>query len=155
MATGPGKRVATPAGERKMPDPMVDPMRTAVALQNPSRRWSVPRRGSSTFAMVRVGIDRGYLSAVRIPVLAAEWVFLVAAVACALAQIGIVLSMFQRRASNRASGADASGDVESPALAHPARVRRATEIVWALLPAIALGLLLVVTWQAMQHPRPV
>ncbi len=137
-----------------MPDPIVDPIRTAVALQNPSRRWRVPGRASSTFAMVRVGIDRGYLSAVRIPVLAAEAVFLVAVVACASAQVGIVLSMFRRRASNQASDADAPSDAESAAPAHPAGIGRATELAWALLPAIALGLLLAVTWQAMEHARP-
>jgi hypothetical protein len=36
--SGPGIRSAMPAGDRKMPDPIVDPTTTAVALQTPIRR---------------------------------------------------------------------------------------------------------------------
>ena len=36
--SGPGTRSAIVAGERKMPEPMVDPTRPATALQSPTGR---------------------------------------------------------------------------------------------------------------------
>jgi hypothetical protein len=42
--SGPGIRSAIPAGDRKIPEPMVDPTTTAIALQRPIRRGS-PARG--------------------------------------------------------------------------------------------------------------
>ena len=41
MKTGSGTRAAMPAGERKMPPPMVMPMTRPMELQSPSRRSSV------------------------------------------------------------------------------------------------------------------
>ena len=38
--SGPGSRRAIPAGVRKMPEPIVMPMTTAIALHSPSRRGS-------------------------------------------------------------------------------------------------------------------
>src|SRR5687768_4224691 len=38
--SGPGSLSAIPAGERKMPEPIVEPTRTATALHKPSRRGS-------------------------------------------------------------------------------------------------------------------
>ena len=42
IGSGPGNLSAIPAGERKMPEPMVDPITTAIALHSPMLRWSVP-----------------------------------------------------------------------------------------------------------------
>jgi hypothetical protein len=35
-----------PAGERKIPEPIVEPTRTAIALHNPSRRGSEEARAN-------------------------------------------------------------------------------------------------------------
>src|ERR1700723_946477 len=43
MGPGPGNRAAMPAGDRKIPEPMVDPTSTATALQRPRRRTSAGR----------------------------------------------------------------------------------------------------------------
>ena len=43
---GPGNRFVILAGDRKIPEPMVVPMTTAMALQRPSRRGSA--EGGST-----------------------------------------------------------------------------------------------------------
>src|SRR6476469_8074234 len=42
--SGPGSLSAMPAGERKIPEPMVEPTRTAMALHIPSRRGSADAR---------------------------------------------------------------------------------------------------------------
>ena len=47
IGSGPGSLAAMPAGDLKMPDPMVDPMTTATALQTPSLRCSSFLRGTS------------------------------------------------------------------------------------------------------------
>src|SRR5579863_1796482 len=47
MGPGPGNRVAIPAGERKIPDPIVEPTSTATALHRPSRRTSAGRRDAA------------------------------------------------------------------------------------------------------------
>src|SRR5256885_16442672 len=44
--SGPGSLSAMPAGDRKIPDPMVEPTRTATALQRPSRRGSADARAN-------------------------------------------------------------------------------------------------------------
>src|ERR1700689_2966513 len=56
MGPGPGNRAAMPAGDRKIPDPMVDPTSTATALQSPSRRNRAGRFGSGPAA---AGTDGG------------------------------------------------------------------------------------------------
>ena len=38
IGTGPGSLSAMPAGDRKIPEPTVEPMTTAMALQRPMRR---------------------------------------------------------------------------------------------------------------------
>src|SRR3954471_22544777 len=48
--SGPGKRVAILAGDRKMPEPIVVPMTTATALHKPRRRGSAD--GGSVAAVV-------------------------------------------------------------------------------------------------------
>src|SRR3954468_12617923 len=45
---GPGSLSAMPAGERKMPEPIVDPMSTATALQRPSWRLRDGARSDGT-----------------------------------------------------------------------------------------------------------
>ena len=70
-----------------------------------------------------------------------EATFWVAAVACAVAQLAIVRSVFVARAPE-------GGDVPRPAPA-----RRAPEVAWAVLPALGLAAVLVLTWRAM-HPAP-
>ncbi len=72
-----------------------------------------------------------------------EATFWVAAVACAVAQAAIVRSVFVARVP-----AAGPGDVPRPAPA-----RRAPEVAWAVLPALALAGVLALTWRAM-HPAP-
>src|SRR5207237_10829947 len=45
--SGPGSLAAIPAGERKIPEPMVEPTRTATELQRPSRRGNDDARANS------------------------------------------------------------------------------------------------------------
>jgi heme/copper-type cytochrome/quinol oxidase subunit 2 len=73
-----------------------------------------------------------------------EATFWVAAVACAVAQAAIVRSVFVARVPAAGPG----GDVPRPAPA-----RRAPEVAWAVLPALALAGVLALTWRAM-HPAP-
>lgn len=65
-------------------------------------------------------------------------VFAIAALACAVAHAAILVSVVRR-----ASGAS-SPDVPTP--------RLAVEIMWALIPAIALAFVLTATWQRI-HDR--
>ena len=48
---GPGSLSAIPAGDRKMPEPIVVPTRTAIALHRPNRR------GNSVLAPVPVLVE--------------------------------------------------------------------------------------------------
>lgn len=77
-----------------------------------------------------------------------EPTFWVAAVACAVAQLAIVRSVFVARAPVGA----ADGAPDSAAGRVPA-TRRAAEVTWAVLPALALAGVLVLTWRAM-HAAP-
>jgi heme/copper-type cytochrome/quinol oxidase subunit 2 len=63
-------------------------------------------------------------------------VFMVAAVACGAAQVAILASVIRRRA--------AVADTNVP------RPRIGVEIVWALIPAIAVAALLAATWPKVQ-----
>jgi heme/copper-type cytochrome/quinol oxidase subunit 2 len=74
-----------------------------------------------------------------------EATFWVAAVACAAAQVAIVRSVFVARAP-----VDGAADGDVP---RPAPTRRGPEVAWAVVPALALALVLVFTWRAM-HPAP-
>jgi heme/copper-type cytochrome/quinol oxidase subunit 2 len=68
-------------------------------------------------------------------------VFAVAAAMCAVAQVAILASVIRRRSSV----------VDS----HVPRPRAAAEIVWAIVPAIALAFLLTATWQRVrEHGAP-
>ncbi len=69
-----------------------------------------------------------------------EATFWVAAVACAVAQVAIVRSVFVARQPE-------GGDVPRPAPA-----RRAPEVAWAVVPALALAAVLVLTWRAVHAP---
>jgi heme/copper-type cytochrome/quinol oxidase subunit 2 len=67
--------------------------------------------------------------------------FWVAAVACVVAQVAIVRSVL-------VAGAPASRAPEGGALPGPAAVRRSAEVAWAVVPAVALGVVLALTWRA-------
>jgi heme/copper-type cytochrome/quinol oxidase subunit 2 len=71
----------------------------------------------------------------------ADAIFWVAAVCCAIAQ------WFILRGALAVSGVARTGDAMPPA-------RRGLELVWAVLPAIALALVLVATWRALHPARP-
>ncbi len=69
----------------------------------------------------------------------ADAVFWIAVVACAVAQVAITRSVLVAR------------QPELPAGARVAPARRPAELAWALLPALAVAGVLVLTWRAM-HP---
>ena len=72
----------------------------------------------------------------------ADAIFWVAVASCTVAQIAILRSIF----TTSPEGA--------PAAAPGApRIHRAMEIVWAILPAIALAGVLLLTWRAMHRER--
>ncbi len=76
-----------------------------------------------------------------------EATFWVAAVACLVAQVAIVRSVLVARAPAREahSGAGPAG---------PPAPRRAAEVAWAVIPALGLALVLVLTWRAVQAAAP-
>src|SRR5690348_11379625 len=47
IGAGPGSFAAIPAGERKIPEPIVDPTRTATAVQRPILRGRAVRGGGA------------------------------------------------------------------------------------------------------------
>jgi heme/copper-type cytochrome/quinol oxidase subunit 2 len=65
-------------------------------------------------------------------------VFWVAAIICVVAELAILRSIFAPRRTLR--------DSQSPIADSP----RATEMLWGVIPAIALTLLLAVTWRAIR-----
>ena len=69
----------------------------------------------------------------------ADAIFWVAVACCTVAQLAILRSVVISPAVAADSGAPASG------------WRRASEIAWAVIPGIALAVVLVFTWNAM-HP---
>ena len=69
-------------------------------------------------------------------------IFWVAVASCTIAQVAILRSIF----NTSPEGAPA-------VTAGAPRIRRAMEIVWAILPAIALAGVLALTWKAMQRDR--
>jgi hypothetical protein len=75
-----------------------------------------------------------------------EATFWVAAVACAVAQLAIVRSVLVARAP---AGPDGVADPQ----ARVAPVRRAGEVAWAVVPAVALAGVLALTWRAVR-PAP-
>lgn len=74
-------------------------------------------------------------------------VFVLCAAACVVAHVAILLSTVSSRA--RATAATAAADVPRP--------RAAVELVWALVPVVALAIVLTATWAHIQEravPRP-
>jgi heme/copper-type cytochrome/quinol oxidase subunit 2 len=72
----------------------------------------------------------------------ADAIFWIAVVACVVAQVAITRSVLVAR------------QPELPAGARVAPARRSAELVWALLPAVALAAVLVLTWRTL-HPDAV
>lgn len=71
-------------------------------------------------------------------------VFVLCAAACVVAHVAILLSTVSARAR-----ATAAADVPRP--------RAAVELVWALVPVVALAIVLTATWASIQErrePRP-
>lgn len=66
----------------------------------------------------------------------AEAIFWIAALACAVAEVAILRSSFAAKNGNRSELVPAAS--------------RGGELVWAILPAIALSALLLVTWRRVE-----
>ncbi|MFN2637694.1 MAG: hypothetical protein ABR585_11760 [Gemmatimonadaceae bacterium] len=66
----------------------------------------------------------------------AEAIFWIAAIACVVGEIAIVRAAFGAGAERKSEAVPAT--------------RRSSEIAWALIPAMALSLLLVVTWRRVE-----
>jgi len=83
---------------------------------------------------------------------AADAIFWVAVVCCAVAELFILRSTY---AAHRGGGRRAAGDDPAgPSSAEPLPpLRRAAELAWAVVPAVALALVLAATWRAL-HPVP-
>ena len=69
----------------------------------------------------------------------ADAIFWIAVVACAVAQVAILRSVLGAR------------QPELPADARVAPARRSVELAWAVIPAVALGGVLALTWRTL-HP---
>jgi heme/copper-type cytochrome/quinol oxidase subunit 2 len=80
---------------------------------------------------------------------AGEAIFWIAVLSCVVAEIAILRAVFRVRGTVPGPAAPGVGS-SLP------RVRRGVEILWALLPALALALVLVLTWRAMRagHASP-
>jgi hypothetical protein len=148
IGSGPGSLSAIPAGDRKIPDPIVDPITTAVALHTPSLRWSSFRCGGSAFAGLdirkpyspRSALARGRTSlhprnprtfTVQMPTQLADFLFWTATAIIAVTQVLILRSTLR----GMRVGPPGSGSVR--------------EWTFAILPAICLAALLVWTWHTM------
>ena len=68
----------------------------------------------------------------------ADAIFWIAVACCVVAQVAILRSVFAAR------GPEAPGGGMPP-------LRRGLEVLWAVVPALGLALVLVLTWRAMQH----
>ena len=66
----------------------------------------------------------------------AETIFWIAVVACVIAELAILRSTFAARRANK------------PGLVSSASPR--SELAWAIIPAVALGLVLTATWQRIE-----
>jgi heme/copper-type cytochrome/quinol oxidase subunit 2 len=67
----------------------------------------------------------------------AETIFWVAAIACAVAEIAILRSIIAQRRAQHSSLVPAGSPI--------------TEVIWGVVPAIALVILLVATWRQVQQ----
>lgn len=68
----------------------------------------------------------------------AEPIFWIAAAICVIAELAILRSAFLPR----------PGAIESETLPHSSR---GIEMIWAVMPAVALAILLAATWRAVNH----
>jgi heme/copper-type cytochrome/quinol oxidase subunit 2 len=68
----------------------------------------------------------------------AEPIFWIAAVTCVLAELAILRSAFMPR----------PGAIASETVPHSSR---GIEMIWAVVPAVALAILLAATWRAVNH----
>ena len=75
-----------------------------------------------------------------LPTNAADAIFWIAAVSCLIAQGAILRSVLAARTGR--------GAADAP------RARQSVEIAWAVVPAVALALVLAATWRTL-HPTPV
>jgi hypothetical protein len=144
MGPGAGRRSATDAGVRKMPEPIVDPTTTATALHKPIWRFSegeAPPDGSVMRETLTSGAALRHQRGVRRerqPVVfgvagpLADVLFFLLVVAI------IIAHAFVLRSTVRGMRADP-------------RARGVWEWIWAVLPAVALAVLFVWTWGEM-HP---
>ena len=73
----------------------------------------------------------------------ADAIFWIAVACCSVAQLAIIRSVVVSPARASDSGIATS------------RARRAGEIAWAVLPGIALAVVLILTWRTMHASRPV
>ena len=152
IGMGPGSLSAMPAGERKMPEPMVEPITTAMAVHSPMRRWSVgstvntgdvialvyqeelPRASGNLLKCRLTGAILQCWPLPRLRLLTLPMTaFWIAATLVIVAQVMIL------RSTVRA--------LRSPS----ALAGRGIEWAYAIVPAIALALVLVATWQAAQR----
>jgi hypothetical protein len=77
----------------------------------------------------------------------ARIVFWMAVASCVVAQLGILWSTWRGMAERAGQTETPSADAEG----NPLLVRRAPELAWAILPAIALILVFAGTWRAMHQ----
>jgi heme/copper-type cytochrome/quinol oxidase subunit 2 len=70
----------------------------------------------------------------------AETIFWIAAIACAIAQVAILRSTFAARSANKSDLVPSSS--------------RRGELAWAIIPALALGVVLMATWQRIEMRDP-
>ncbi len=119
-----------PAGERKIPDPTVDPTRTATALQSPIRRGRAEgiNNGTATRDGWRVAFD-SIMELHRV----LFWACLSVTV---IAELLILRSAFFP--PNDMIPAD-----------NMPRSPRVAEIIWGILPAIALAAVFSAAWSAL------
>ena len=76
-------------------------------------------------------------------------IFWIAVASCVLAQVAIVRSVLRMRGS--AADSTLASSLPSPSPSLP-RTRPAIELAWVVVPALALAVVLGVTWRTM-HPR--
>ena len=174
--SGPGSLSAMPAGDRKIPEPIVEPMSTATALQRPSWRWSdargigaaevamrewydpaAPRRETawspvSGFSPVDPCSAAGELSGFPRE-LSALTLHMPSLFADGLFWTSVaccaVAQLFIIRSVR------GTRHVPEPDGSRCPVPRHAVEMLWAVLPAIGLVVLLFFTWRAVRAPsRP-